>query len=146
MIVDTTDLARSLARLVTFFALATTAAATEHEPETLHWQAISGGGNYLVSLAPREQRIPIGRHHDWVLGLTSASGGIVSGARLRLTGGMPGHGHGMPSQPLVTEELRPGQYRVEGMQFNMHGQWQIVIGIDGQAGPDRADFLLTVGY
>jgi len=38
---------------------------------------------------------------------------------------MPAHGHGLPSQPKVTQYLGGGQYLVEGMLFGMAGGWQL---------------------
>jgi hypothetical protein len=36
---------------------------------------------------------------------------------------MPAHGHGMPTRPEVTADLGDGDYRVEGMAFQMGGYW-----------------------
>ncbi len=49
----------------------------------------------------------------------------VSGATIVIEGHMPRHVHGLSTQPLVTQELAPGVYRVEGLKFQMQGWWVI---------------------
>jgi hypothetical protein len=36
----------------------------------------------------------------------------------------------MPTRPQVTEELGGGDYRVEGMQFQMGGWWTMIFDIE----------------
>ena len=110
------------------------------------WSATSVAGKYLIQVAPAQRAIPIGRHHVWTARLTTQDGATVSNAKLNITGGMLAHGHGMPSQPIVTGEKMPGLYQVEGMQFNMHGDWTLVVSIDASAGPDSARIPLTVEF
>jgi hypothetical protein len=57
---------------------------------------------------------------------------------------MPQHGHGLPTEPRVTEELGGGRYRVEGMKFNMPGWWTIKLSVSSAAGSDSATFNLTL--
>ena len=47
----------------------------------------------------------------------------VSPVRVVVGGGMEAHGHGLPTQPQVTEHLGDGQYQLEGLKFNMAGSW-----------------------
>lgn len=61
---------------------------------------------------------------DWVFKLQGPGNAPVTGATLRLKGGMPQHGHGFPTAPAVTEE-RPGQYRVKGLELQMPGWWAL---------------------
>ncbi|MGH8223584.1 MAG: cytochrome c peroxidase, partial [Woeseiaceae bacterium] len=78
--------------------------------------------------------------HDWRLTIESADGRPVQARQLVISGGMPGHGHGFPSEPRITRYLGDGAYLIEGMKFNMGGLWQIVIGVTGPRGPDSATF------
>jgi hypothetical protein len=57
---------------------------------------------------------------------------------------MPQHGHGMPTRPEVTEELGNGDYRVEGMRFQMGGWWLIEFTIDAGDGQDTVSFNLML--
>ncbi len=44
---------------------------------------------------------------------------------LVVNGGMPSHGHGLPTQPSVSRYLGNGTFLVDGMRFNMGGEWQM---------------------
>jgi len=46
-------------------------------------------------------------------------------AAFSVTGGMPDHGHGLPTQPKVTQYLGEGRYLLEGVKFNMGGEWML---------------------
>jgi hypothetical protein len=68
----------------------------------------------------------------------------VAQARIQVDGGMPQHGHGLPTKPQVTRELPDGGYLIEGMKFSMTGWWEIKLAIDGPAGADRVTFNTVV--
>jgi hypothetical protein len=53
---------------------------------------------------------------------------------------MPQHGHGLPTQPRVTEELGDGRYRLDGMKFSMTGWWEMKVKIDAAPGKDQVTF------
>ena len=76
--------------------------------------------------------------------LRDSNGQSVEGAAIRIDGGMPQHGHGLPTKPQVTQELGDGRYLVEGMKFNMPGWWKLEVRIDGAAGSDTATFNLAL--
>lgn len=67
--------------------------------------------------------VPLNRLHRWRLLVSDLHGVPVRGARIDVTGHMPGHVHGLPTQPRVTAEIAPGVYRVEGLKFQMDGWW-----------------------
>lgn len=71
----------------------------------------------------------INRMHSWVLHVEDESGAAIEGALIEVTGGMPQHNHGLPTQPRVTAELGGGDYRLDGMRFHMSGDWEIVVTI-----------------
>ena len=87
-------------------------------------------GLFAVSYESELQPIEINRIHNWTLHIETTSGDPVAGAGIEVTGGMPLHNHGLPTRPLVTEELGDGTYRLEGMRFHMPGDWEITIKID----------------
>jgi hypothetical protein len=58
-------------------------------------------------------------------------------------GGMPQHNHGMPTQPQVTP-LGSGDYRVEGMKFQMPGHWVVTVAVDAEGQQDTATFNLQL--
>jgi hypothetical protein len=77
--------------------------------------------------------------HAWQVKvkLTSPAGAPVTHAHIQVDGGMPQHGHGLPTWPQVTRELPDGGYLIEGMKFSMSGWWEIKLAIDGA---DRVTF------
>lgn len=94
---------------------------------------ISDSGDYRLSYESRLEPIVINRIHSWVLHLETAAGEPVTGARFAVTGGMPVHDHGLPTEPRVTRELAPGSYLLEGVRFHMNGAWLMTISftVDG---------------
>ena len=104
----------------------------------------SADSKYLVTLQPPAKPAAINQLHAWQLKLTSPSGVPVANARIQVDGGMPQHGHGLPTRPQVTRELPGGGYLIEGMKFSMTGWWEIKLAIDGPAGADRVTFNTVV--
>jgi hypothetical protein len=104
----------------------------------------SADSKYLVTLQPPAKPAAINQLHAWQVRLTSPSGVPVANARIQVDGGMPQHGHGLPTRPQVTRELPGGGYLIEGMKFSMTGWWEIKLAIDGPAGADRVTFNTVV--
>ena len=90
---------------------------------------------YVVTLQPPATPPAINQLHSWQVRLASSSGAPITQARIRVDGGMPQHGHGLPTRPQVTQELPGGTYLIEGMKFSMTGWWEIKLAID--ANPDN---------
>jgi hypothetical protein len=126
-------------------APAPSAAVEESQPA---WgeRAISQSGRLHGQLGPESGPIAINRFQTWVLELRDASGAPVVGAQVAIAGGMPAHGHGLPTQPRVTEEIGAGRYRIEGVKLNMVGDWVIEALVQTAAGTDRLRFALAVDY
>jgi hypothetical protein len=68
----------------------------------------------------------------------------VKDATIVVDGGMPEHGHGLPTEPRVTRSLGPGVYQVEGLKFNMGGWWELKFRISSAAGTDSVTFNLDL--
>ncbi|MBX3591767.1 MAG: FixH family protein [Burkholderiaceae bacterium] len=102
------------------------------------------GRKYVVTLQPPAQPAAINQLHAWRVLLNTPAGVPVTQARIRVDGGMPQHGHGLPTKPQVTRELPDGGYLIEGMKFSMTGWWEIKLAIDGPAGADRVTFNTVV--
>jgi hypothetical protein len=124
-----------------------TARAPEPPPPS-EWpgSVISDRGQLRGQLAPESGPIALNRFQTWTLALRDASGVPVAGAQVAITGGMPAHGHGLPTQPQVTEELGDGRYRIEGVKLNMVGDWVIEVFVRTPRGDDRLRFGLAVDY
>jgi hypothetical protein len=101
-------------------------------------------GLYVGSLEPDLDPLAVGPIHNWTVEITTADGTPVEHAQITIDGGMPQHGHGLPTKPQVTAELGEGRYLVEGMKFNMPGWWTIELDVDASAGHDTATFNLML--
>ena len=102
------------------------------------------GGLYRVEIAPEVEPIQRGPLHSWVLTLTTPDGEPVEGATIGIDGGMPQHGHGLPTSPAATAYLGEGRYRIEGVRFNMGGWWVLEFSVSAAPGDDTATFNLTL--
>jgi hypothetical protein len=105
----------------------------------------SVGGTYRVALVPPAQAPAINQMHSWKVKLATPDGKPVKGATFAVDGGMPQHGHGLPTQPRVTRELGEGTYQLDGMKFSMTGWWEVKLGIQGPQGADKVTFNTVVG-
>ena len=102
---------------------------------------------FSVTLATEDgSPAPIGKFHNWTVLVLDQQSKPVYPALISVTGGMPDHGHGLPTQPKVTEYLGNGRYRIEGMKFNMDGNWSIQVHIATDTLRDRAEFDFDVIY
>jgi hypothetical protein len=102
-------------------------------------------GLYRVTLEPPARRPAINQMHAWKVKLATPDGAAVRAASFKVDGGMPQHGHGLPTQPRVTRELEPGTYLLEGMKFSMTGWWEVKLAIDAAPGTDQVTFNTVVG-
>ena len=104
----------------------------------------SAAGLYRVALLPPAQAPAVNQMHSWKVLLATPDGTPVHGATFAVDGGMPQHGHGLPTQPRVTRELGDGSYRLDGMKFSMTGWWEVKLDIHGPQGGDRVTFNTVV--
>ena len=101
----------------------------------------SEAGRYKATIKPDGDSIPKGRLQRWTLHLETAAGAAVDSAKVTVDGGMPQHGHGLPTKPRVTRALGNGDHLVEGMKFNMGGWWVVKFRVaSAAAGTDSVVF------
>ncbi len=100
----------------------------------------SEGGTYRATIRPQGDSIPQGKLQRWTLHLETAAGAPVDSAVVAVDGGMPQHGHGLPTKPRVTRALGNGDHLVEGMKFNMGGWWVVKFRVEAPAGRDSVVF------
>ena len=103
---------------------------------------ISEAGRYKATIKPDGDTIPKGKLQRWTLHLETANGAPVDACTITVDGGMPQHGHGLPTKPRVTRPLGNGDHLVEGMKFNMGGWWVVRFAITSSAGTDTVTFNL----
>jgi len=76
--------------------------------------------------------------------ITDEKGRPVENATITIDGGMPEHGHGLPTQPRVKQGERSGTYEIVGLRFSMGGWWEVKLAIESAAGSDRVTFNLSL--
>ena len=104
----------------------------------------SAAGLYRGTIRPQGDSIPQGRLHRWTLHLETSVGQPVEVAQIAVDGGMPQHGHGLPTRPRVTRHVGAGDHVVEGMKFNMGGWWVVKFRVAAAAGRDSVVFNLSL--
>jgi len=104
----------------------------------------TAAGLYKAAIAPQTNPITVGSMHAWTVTVLTPAGAPIKVAKIGINGGMPQHGHGLPTAPQVTKSLGGGRYLVEGMKFNMRGWWTLDLAIDGPKGPDTVTFNLVL--
>lgn len=103
----------------------------------------SASGQYSGTLAT-DQPLKVRSMQSIRFAIADSAGRAVDGVAITVDGGMPQHGHGLPTQPRVTQALGQGVYVVEGLKFNMGGWWELKFRIDGAAGRDSITFNLDL--
>ena len=101
---------------------------------------LTENGLYQVSYEPSQTPIPVNQLHTWTLILTTPDGQPVEDALIAIAGNMPQHGHGLPTQPQVTQYLGEGRYLVEGVKFQMGDWWVMDFEITAGGNPDKVRF------
>jgi hypothetical protein len=104
----------------------------------------SAHGLYVATLQGARNLEPRRMYTLQAIVTDGASGEPVPNARITVDGGMPEHGHGLPTRPRVTKDLGNGWYEVSGVRFNMGGWWELKLTITTPAGTDTVTFNLEV--
>jgi len=104
----------------------------------------SAAGLYRATIHPQGDSIPKGKLQRWTLHLETATGVAVDSATIAIDGGMPQHGHGLPTKPKATRNLGNGDHLIEGMKFNMGGWWVVKFHVAAWPGSDSLVFNLKL--
>ena len=104
---------------------------------------VSENGMYTAMLMPAEP--PRARKmQSFMVVVTDASMHPIDNANITIDGGMPQHGHGLPTTPRVTGNTGGGVYDIDGVRFNMGGWWEFKVIITTPAGRDVVTFNLSL--
>lgn len=95
---------------------------------------------YRLTVLERPEQIALQEFHSWLLHIEDRDRHAVTGAALSVSGGMPQHGHGLPSRPRVQEQASAGDYRIDGLQFSMPGWWEVKVYVSRDRVEDMATF------
>ena len=94
--------------------------------------------NSALEIFSQLDPLAINTIHSWEIVLYTAAGAPLSGARMSVVGGMPDHNHGLPTLPVVTGEITPGHYLLEGVRFHMPGRWLLTFSVISDQGSESA--------
>ncbi len=104
----------------------------------------SAAGLFIVAVEPEDGKMQRGPLHAWIASVSNPDGTPVADATIAIDGGMPQHGHGLPTEPRATGSTAPGKYRIEGVKFNMGGWWVLKLKIEAGGKTDTAEFNLVL--
>ena len=106
---------------------------------------LSNERRYQVAIHPLSEPIAINALHAWEISVATPEGAPVRQAHIDVDGGMPQHGHGLPTRPRVTQDFGDGRYLIEGMKFSMTGWWEIRLKVQTEdRGMDSVTFNKVV--
>jgi hypothetical protein len=107
---------------------------------------LSEQGLFRVTFQSEQSPVPFDEPHDWRLHVETADGKPVERAEIELSGGMPDHDHGLEAGTRVGAYLGQGDYRVEGVHFDMPGAWQFDFTIRAGGLVDRVTIFLDLYF
>lgn len=84
--------------------------------------------NIAVSLDGKKHFMALNKIQHWDLVLKHADGTPVSNAEISFDGGMPSHGHGLPTTPKVIHQ-QGNEFLIRGVKFSMSGVWELYVDI-----------------
>jgi len=117
-------------------------AVAEDENTGQSW--LTRSGYYRVSYTPSLEPLTINKIHSWIFHIETADGTPVDNATISVTGGMPEHNHGLPTDPRMTQSLGNGDYVLDGMRFHMRGYWELTVTVDADGRRDTVIIPLTI--
>ena len=100
---------------------------------------LSPSSKYKLSLFCNDPAIPLHKIHSWTLHVEDANGKPADNLKIFVSGGMPMHRHAFPTKPRVSDHLGNGDYRVEGIKFNMAGHWEMRFNLNEKGKPMGRD-------
>lgn len=99
---------------------------------------VSADGTFRVRYSTRPNPVPLNELFTiTALVEKTADGERASGCTITADAAMPGHGHGMNTQPQVTQR-RDNTYFVQGMLFHMPGHWELYFDVTCGGVTERA--------
>lgn len=138
-----------VATMIILVALPAVAANTTDAKFTDREHAVtqpSEDGEYLFSLHSTDPAVPFKKIHSWIVHIETKDGKPVENAKVFVFGGMPVHQHGFPTKPRVKKYLGNGDYLVEGIKFNMPGEWEMRFNIKDGFKQSRAVFQFKLSH
>ncbi|MCW8193432.1 auxin-binding protein [Proteobacteria bacterium 005FR1] len=98
--------------------------------------SVSRNGHFRVQIQSSLQSVALNQIHHWTVYLQDVAGNSVADASIEVTGRMPAHDHGLPTQPRARAADGEGKYLIEGLRFHMPGEWQLEMDISASGTED----------
>lgn len=134
--------------LLTCILVALTACKAEKTATTSTtpaWELTQATENGLFKVNLMCRHMPsVGPFQDCQIELQDRQGQAITEAKISIEGGMPIHGHGLPTAPVVSPLDGQGHYRIDGLQYNMPGPWLLGFLIKTTAGQDKVVFSFEI--
>lgn len=105
---------------------------------------LTQNGSFRVTIASTEQPVPLHKIHQWSVHLEDQAGRPIRGATFKISGGMPQHGHGLPTAPTAQAAGSDGAYVIKGMKFSMDGWWELKLQISAAGVTDSVTFNIVL--
>ena len=102
----------------------------------------SSTGVYKVELTPADEKVPLLQLHHWFARFYLSDGSEIRPQQIILSGGMDAHGHGLPTEPKLSEYVTDKGFQIDGVRFNMAGLWSLRVDFVYANKSDYADFEL----
>jgi hypothetical protein len=99
---------------------------------------------YFVATLQSPDPLRVRKMQTVQVAIQDAYGKAIDGATITVDGGMPEHGHGLPTQPRVTKNLGNGVYQIEGVRFNMGGWWEFKLAVTTPTATDNITFNIQL--
>lgn len=117
--------------------------AASARPPTAAASLQKSGEHFKVTLRVEPMPPAVGVLYSWTANVDTRSGERAKNARVSVSGGMPGHGHGLPTAPRVTQK-EPGVFLIEGVKFSMPGLWVFDVAVSTPSAREVIRFDLVL--
>jgi hypothetical protein len=117
--------------------------------------AATAGGSPTVTVKVKSKKLlftaaithpatlPVEQLHSWTVRLSDRKHAPVTHARIKVSGDMPEHGHGLPTMPVAVNRGR-GVYQLQGMMFQMPGRWYVQLDVRTATRHDTIRIAFTI--
>lgn len=81
---------------------------------------------YTLSYSLQDRSLQLNEYEELPVQISTANSETPCCDKIEIYAGMPGHGHGMPSKPVIAKQSN-NLYLIKGLLFSMPGQWVITL-------------------
>jgi hypothetical protein len=121
-------------------AMASSGFAESTEQRQTKQTRFSNDGLYEVSIESQMKPLTLGKMHAWSATIKTPEGAPIKDAKILVSGGMPIHNHGFPTNPQVTSVSDEGVYLIDGVKFSMRGPWILLLDVTVDSQTDAVAF------